>query len=113
MSANIVVLVTCGSTKEASKLGKAIVRERLAVCVNIISSPVRSIYRWKGRIESAKEFLLIIKTTRKRFPSLEREILRLHSYDLPEIIAIPITMGSKGYMKWLEDSVAIVSGKPK
>jgi periplasmic divalent cation tolerance protein len=113
MSANIIVLVTCGSAREARVLGTAIVRDRLAACVNITSSPVRSIYRWKGRIESAKEFLLIIKTTRKRFSSLEREILRLHSYDLPEIIAISITMGSKGYMKWLEDSVAKASGKPK
>jgi periplasmic divalent cation tolerance protein len=109
MSANIVVLVTCGSAREARRLGTSLVRKRLAACVNMLSSPVRSLYRWKGKVESAKEFLLLIKTTRKIFPALEREIQRLHSYDVPEIIALPIVKGFSAYLKWLENSVAMVS----
>lgn len=111
MSASIVVLVTCGSAKEARKLATALVRKRFAACVNILSSPVHSIYRWKGKVESTREFLLLIKTTRKRFPRMEREIRRLHSYDVPEIIALPIVRGPKVYLKWLEDSVAMTSEK--
>jgi len=60
---------------------------------------------WKGRIERAKEFLLLVKSTRKRFPALRREIERLHSYDMPEIIALPIVDGATGYLRWLGESV--------
>lgn len=106
MSQNVVVLVTCDSAKQAKTIAEAVVRERLAACVNVLESSVRSVYRWKGRVETAKEHLLLIKTSRRRFGALEKEILRLHSYKLPEIIALPIVQGSKSYLEWLERSLA-------
>lgn len=106
MSRNVLVLVTCGSAKEAKKIAEALVRGRLAACVNVLTSPVQSIYRWEGKVETAKEYLLLIKTSRRRFAELAHEIRRLHSYDVPEIIALPIVAGSKPYLKWLLESVA-------
>lgn len=105
MSRSVVVLVTCGSAKEAKSIADALVRKHLATCVNIVTSPVRSIYRWKGKIETAREYLLLIKTSRRRFAALEKEIQELHSYEVPEIIALPIARGSKPYLKWLGESV--------
>jgi periplasmic divalent cation tolerance protein len=105
MTDKIIVLVTCGSMKEAKGLAGALVEARLVACANIFSAPMESVYRWKGRIERAKEFLLLVKSTRKRFPALRREIERLHSYDMPEIIALPIVDGATGYLRWLGESV--------
>jgi periplasmic divalent cation tolerance protein len=105
MTDKIVVLVTCGSAKEARKIARAVVEQRLAACVNIATSPVQSIYRWKGRVESAKEFLLIIKTTQSRFAKLSAAVKRLHSYDVAEIIALPIAGGAATYLNWLSESV--------
>jgi periplasmic divalent cation tolerance protein len=67
---------------------------------------VQSVYRWKGSVESAKEFLLIIKTTKPRFPKLKAEVERLHTYEVPEIIALPIQAGSANYLTWISESVA-------
>src|SRR5580704_10531354 len=106
MTDKIVVLVTCGSAREARKIARAVVEKRLAACANILTSPVESVYRWKGTVESAKEFLLIIKTTKARFPKLKTEIKRLHSYDVPEIIAMPIVLGASNYLNWISGSVA-------
>ena len=106
MSRNVLVLVTCGSAKEAKKIAEVLVRGRLAACVNFLTSPVQSIYRWEGKVETAKEYLLLIKTSRRRLAALERKIRHLHSYDVPEIIALPIVAGSKPYLKWLLESVA-------
>jgi periplasmic divalent cation tolerance protein len=105
MTDKIVVLVTCGSAKEARKIARAVVEKRLAACANILTSPVQSIYRWKGSVESAKEFLLIIKTTKARFLKLKAEVKRLHTYDVPEIIALPIASGTGDYMHWISESV--------
>ncbi len=105
MTGKIVVLVTCGSAKEARKIARAVVEQRLAACANIVTSPVHSIYRWRGKVESAKEFLLIIKSTQSRFAKLEAAIKRLHSYDVPEIIALPIVRGAATYLNWISDSV--------
>ena len=105
MTDKIVVLVTCGSAKEARKIARALVEQRLAACVNIFPTPVQSVYRWKGKVESAKECLLSIKTTRRRFAALQRAIRRLHSYDTPEIIALPIAAGSLDYLAWVAESV--------
>jgi len=105
MTDKIAVLVTCGSAAEARKIGRALVETKLAACSNILEAPVRSIYRWNGRVESAKEFLIILKSSRKRFAAIEREVRRLHSYDVPEIIALPIARGSQGYLKWISQSV--------
>lgn len=79
---------------------------RLAACVNIVLSPVESFYTWKGKLEKAREYLLIMKTTAKRLAALENEVKRLHSYDVPEFIALPISQGSKEYLSWLNESVA-------
>jgi len=104
MRHKIIVLVTCGSRKEARKIARALVEERFAACVSVLTAPVESIYRWKGKVETAQELLLVIKTTRKRFAALEAEVRRLHSYEVPEIIALPIERGSKAYLAWIEES---------
>lgn len=105
MSDKIVVLVTCGSFREATKISRALVEGRYAACANIIQAPVSSIYRWKGSVESAKEVLMILKTSRKKFPALEREVRRLHSYEVPEIIALPIQRGSRAYLAWIAEQI--------
>lgn len=99
------VLVTCSSLREARKISRAVVEKHLAACVNIHSSKLESIYRWKGKIETAREHLLIIKTTASRLKSLEREVLRLHSYETPEFLVLPISSGSRAYLRWLSSSV--------
>jgi periplasmic divalent cation tolerance protein len=99
------VLVTCGSLSEARKIGRAVVQKHLAACVNIHTSPVESIYTWKGELERAREHLLLIKTTALRLKSLEREVLRLHSYETPEFLILPISGGSRAYLSWLTQSV--------
>jgi len=105
MTDKVVVLVTCGSAKEARKIGRALVERRYAACANVLQAPVRSIYRWKGKVESAAEFLIILKTSRGRFAALEREVRRLHSYDVPEIIALRVEKGSRDYLKWVGSSL--------
>jgi len=104
-SGALVVLVTCGSRSEAKKIARAVVDKRLTACVNVVSAPVESLYRWKGKVETAREFLLIVKTTPRRFEALQAEILRLHSYDMPEVIALPVKAGSKPYLQWVKSSV--------
>jgi periplasmic divalent cation tolerance protein len=81
------------------------VEKRLAACVNIHTVPVESIYRWKGKVETAREHMLIIKTTARRLKALEKEILRLHSYETPEFLVLPVSSGSRGYLNWLADSL--------
>jgi periplasmic divalent cation tolerance protein len=102
----IVVLVTCASRKEAERLAESLVHKRLAACVNIATGSVKSIYRWKRKVESATEVPVVIKTTRRKFAALEKEIRRLHSYDTPEIIALPILAGSAAYLEWIAASVS-------
>jgi periplasmic divalent cation tolerance protein len=101
----VVVLVTCGSRAEAQRIAREIVSRRLAACANLLETPVQSVYRWKGRVEKAREFLLLIKTSARRLPALESEVRRLHSYDVPEFIALPIIAGSPAYLAWLEKCV--------
>ena len=96
-----VVLVTCGNLAEGRKIAKAVVGKRLAACVSLLSPPVESIYRWKGKVEDAKEYLLVMKTTARRLEGLEKEIERLHSYDLPEFLVLRVEGGSKRYLEWL------------
>jgi periplasmic divalent cation tolerance protein len=102
---NRVVLVTCGSIVEARRIARHVVRKRLAACVNVVLGPIQSIYRWKGKVHSAREVLIVIKTTTKRLAVLEREVLRLHSYDVPEFIVVPINAGSREYLAWINESV--------
>lgn len=106
MTDKLVVLVTCRSTKEAERIARSLVETRLAACGNILRSPVRSIYRWKEKIKSAREVMLVIKTSRRRFQALQAAIKRLHSYEVPEIIALPIATGSESFLSWLAESVA-------
>ena len=95
-----------GGEDEAGKIAQALVEEKLAACVNIVG-PVRSVYRWRGAVESASEYLLVIKSRARHFPALQRRIGELHSYQVPEIIAVQIADGSKAYLQWLAESTAL------
>jgi periplasmic divalent cation tolerance protein len=101
----IVVYVTAGSLEEASRLAQALVEERLAACVNQIG-PVQSVYRWEGKLEQSEERLLIIKTRRDLFPAVEKRVRELHSYAVPEIVALPIVEGNHDYLRWLGEQAA-------
>ena len=101
MSEPIVILVTCGSEEEALKIANSLVEERLAACVNIVS-PIRSIYRWEGKICDEREWILYIKTQKQRFEDLEKKVRALHSYSVPEIIALPIIEGASSYLNWVK-----------
>lgn len=98
------VLVTCANPLQAKLVARSVVEKRLAACVNILRSPVESHYRWNGRVEKAREMLLFIKTTARRLGALEREVKRLHSYEVPEFIALPVVAGSKSYLDWLDQN---------
>ncbi len=105
MTDKFVVLVTCASDREAKRVARAVVEGRLAACVNILPGAVQSIYRWKGKVESAREKLLIIKTSRARLAKLQEAVEGLHSYDVPEFIALPIVAGARGYLDWIRGCV--------
>ena len=104
MSEFLVVYVTVGSSDEGERVARALVEERLAACVNRVG-PVRSVYRWQGQIEQNDEELLIIKTKRALFERLKARVQELHSYSVPEIIALPILEGSEPYLKWLKEQL--------
>ena len=99
----IVVYITSPGEEEATGLAHALVEAKLAACVNMISN-VRSIYSWQGNIEDDRELLLIVKTQRHLFDRLAVKVREIHSYDLPEIIAVPIIAGSPDYLRWLKES---------
>ena len=99
-----VVLTTCGLLEEARTIAHALVERQLAACVNIVSQ-VESVYRWKGEVETATEFLLVIKTTAGAFDRLRAALVELHSYEIPEFIEISVSDGSEAYLNWIEESV--------
>jgi len=99
-----VVLSTAGSEDEARTIAHHLVEHQLAACVNIVPQ-MESIYRWQGKVESAREWLLLIKTTAEKVPAVREVIRELHSYDVPECIAIAIEDGSAEYLQWIGDSV--------
>ncbi len=101
MTDKFAVMVTCSSPAEARRIARAVVEARLAACVNILPGEVTSIYRWNGRVETTREKLLLIKTSRKQLPKLQTAVERLHSYEVPEFIALPIAAGSRKYLKWM------------
>jgi periplasmic divalent cation tolerance protein len=105
MSEAILILCSCGDGQAARRIANALVEQRLAACVSILPA-VESIYRWQDKIESAGEALLLIKATSERFPALQEKILELHSYDTPEIIALPIVAGLEKYLRWLGEQVS-------
>jgi periplasmic divalent cation tolerance protein len=101
MTDKIVVLSTCDSEEQAARLARHLVEQRLAACVNILPN-VRSIYRWHEKVEDSSEWMLVIKSRRDLFLALRAEIEKMHSYEVPEIIALPVVDGSQAYLNWLE-----------
>jgi periplasmic divalent cation tolerance protein len=99
----IVCYITAPNEAEAANIARALVEDRLAACANIVKS-VRSIYAWKGAIEDDAEVLMIVKTQKSLFQKLSEKVKALHSYDVPEIIALPIIDGSEEYLQWLRES---------
>ncbi|MGO9056180.1 MAG: divalent-cation tolerance protein CutA [Candidatus Binataceae bacterium] len=106
-SSDRVVFVTAPDEDRAVKLGRALVEERLAACANLVG-PIRSIYRWKDKIEDAAEHLLIIKTRASLYSALEKRVKELHPYEVPEIIAINIESGLPQYLSWIHESTTVV-----
>jgi periplasmic divalent cation tolerance protein len=109
MKDKIVILVMCGSVAEGDRIARALVESRLAACGNLLETPVRSTYRWKGQVESAVEYLLLIKTSRRLFARVQAKVKELHSYEVPEIIALPILEGLPAYLAWIGESVSRAS----
>jgi len=97
----IAVFMTAPNREEAARLAEMLIGERLAACVQILPE-MESVYRWQGKIERQKEVLIIAKTTTSKFEDLEREVRAIHSYETPEIVAVPLTAGSTPYFEWLE-----------
>ncbi len=100
----VIIMVTCASAKEARRIANCVLAKRLAACANIVDG-VGSKFWWKGKVASAKETLVMMKTSKANFKKIENEVKKLHSYEVPEIIAVPIVAGSKEYLKWIEGSV--------
>lgn len=112
MTDKIVVLNTCGSAEEAERLARSLVDRRLAACVTVIS-PVRSFYRWKGAVADAAEWLLVIKTSRPLFARLNAALESTHSYELPELLALPVTEGSANYLFWMDGELQPADKLPR
>jgi periplasmic divalent cation tolerance protein len=104
MTDKIIAFSTCSSAEEAARIARALVESRAAACVNIVPG-LRSVYRWKGSVEEAGEWLLIMKTTRERFGELRTQLRQLHSYELPELVALPVVDGLDSYLDWISASV--------
>lgn len=104
-SERVVVLITVGSLEEADKIAQALVERMLAACVNIVPS-ITSVYRWQDEVQRDTEALLIVKSRRDVFGRLRRCVKELHSYETPEIIALPIVAGDDDYLRWLDSSVS-------
>ncbi|MBI4636271.1 MAG: divalent-cation tolerance protein CutA [Candidatus Rokubacteria bacterium] len=101
----LLVLSTAASAEEGLGIGRRLVAERLAACVNVVPA-ARSVFFWEGALHETDEALLMIKTRRDRYPVLEDRIRALHSYSVPEILAIPIASGSPAYLEWLRETVS-------
>ncbi len=104
MTDALVVLCTAPTAEVAAGLARALVEARLAACGNVVPG-LRSIYRWQGRVEDEPEVLLVLKTTRDRFPALRDEILRRHPYQVPEVLALPVEAAAGAYLEWLAAAV--------
>lgn len=102
----VIVLCTCPDPGTAETIARGLVEGSLAACVNILPG-VRSIYRWKGLVESSQEQLLLVKTRRGSYAHVEQAIRDRHPYELPEIIAVPMVAGSSGYLVWINEMVKV------
>lgn len=100
----IVIFSTCANIKEAQKIAAALVKNKLVACANIIDK-IESVFWWQGKVDRAKEVLLVIKSRQSRLDKITRQIKSLHSYKVPEIIALPIIAGYKPYLEWINESV--------
>lgn len=100
-----IVLVTASSQAEAEAIAQSLVRAKLAACVSLI--PIRSIYRWEGTVHNEAEWQLVIKTDLNQFSQLETKIQELHSYTVPEIIALPLQQGSQAYLQWIDEQLGL------
>jgi uncharacterized protein involved in tolerance to divalent cations len=100
MTDYVLVFVTASSQKEGEKIAGALIKERLAACVNVMG-PIKSTFRWKGQISVEDEVLLLVKTKDRLFEKLKKRVVELHSYDVPEILAIPILAGFEKYLSWI------------
>lgn len=109
MTDKVVLFSTCPDMAEAEKLASHLVESRLAACVNAVPA-IRSFYRWKGKVENDPEVLLVIKTARDRVDAVRAEIEKLHTYELPELIALPIVDGSPNYLSWLDSELTPPTG---
>ena len=105
MTDKIVVLSACASMEEARRLARALVEKRLAACVNVMPG-IRSVYRWKDAIEEEEEVFLLMKSSRALLDDVRAEIERMHSYEVPEVIALPIVDGSERYLSWMNRELA-------
>lgn len=101
----LLVLTTVPDAETGADLARALIDERLAACVNVMA-PCASVYRWQGRVETAAEVQLLIKTTLARYGALEEAIRRMHPYELPEIVAVPIAQGLPEYLRWVAEETA-------
>jgi len=104
MTDNIVILSTCSNEEEAGRIARALIAESLAACVNVLPG-ARSFYRWKGQVEDSLECLLIIKSSRRLFGAVRAAIEKTHSYEVPEILALPVVDGAPNYLNWMRDSL--------
>ena len=104
-SGYLVVLITAGSYEEAKKIADALVSQRRVACVNIVSD-VNSLFWWQGKVEEAKESLLVVKTRAALFPEIVKLVKGIHSYEVPEIIALPIVDGNADYLAWIDKETA-------
>jgi periplasmic divalent cation tolerance protein len=111
MTDTLQVVTATSSREEAQQIASALVERRLAACVQV-AGPVASTYRWNGQIEIAQEFLCIIKTRESHYLAVEDAIRELHSYAVPEILAIPVSAGSRAYLDWLRGELSDLSGPP-
>ncbi len=105
----VVVLVTVPSLEGGQTLARALVTERLAACVSLVPG-IRSVFFWEGTVQEEAEALLLIKTRRARYEALERRILELHAYSVPEVLALPVEAGSPAYLAWVGETVSMEGG---
>jgi periplasmic divalent cation tolerance protein len=101
----MVVLITTSNRREAGRIAEAVVNRKLAACANLITSVV-STFRWKGQVQKSREALLIVKTSARRYPALEKFVRSMHSYDVPEIIALSVDHGLRPYLEWVHKETA-------